>query len=217
MSQSESTWSSPDFYEEYWGSILERAWQSADGLVLVDNSDAVGTRLSLGLVRFPKLEKFTVCNVLIDTDLLLAWCWIQPRLPHSRITLTMVDVVILDQLALQDFMSALASLNVELVYDYRNTGYFERSEWSHKVSIGGWRMVVNSKRFSDRGGWEHYVLEERVSKLMPPMAELPQPKTKAVVPANRADAPSSTNLCSCYPTDVDEVDLRSTGLLFPRS
>ena len=94
----------------------------------------------------------------------------------------MVGVVILDQLALQDFVSALASLNVELMYEHRNTGYFERSEWSHKLSIKNRRMVVNSKRFSDEGGWEDYVSEKRVLKLMPPMAELPQPKTKVVVP-----------------------------------
>jgi hypothetical protein len=144
VSQSESTWSSPDFCEEYRGWILDRAWPSADGQVPVNNSDAVKIHLSLGL------EKLTVGNVLVDTDLLLVWRWVQPRLPHSQITITMVDVVILDQLTLQDFISALASLNVELMYEHRNTGYFERSEWSHKLSVKNRRMVVNSKRFSDK-------------------------------------------------------------------
>jgi hypothetical protein len=203
MSQSESTWSSQDIYEEYQGWMLDNTWQSADDPIPVENSDAVETHLSLGLVRFPKLEKLTIGNVLVDTDLLLAWCWVQPRLPHSRITITMVDVVILDQLALQDFVSALASLNVELRYEHQKTGYFERSEWSHKVSIKNRRMVVNSKRFSDGDGWEDYVLEERVLKLMPPMAELPQPKTKVVVPPNRADTLSSTNPRLHYPSDDD--------------
>jgi hypothetical protein len=113
----------------------------------------------------------------------------------------MVDVVILDQLALQDFMSALESLNVKLMYDHRNTGYFERSEWSHKVSIKCRRMVVSSKRFSNWDGWEDYLLEERVSKFMPPMAELPQPKTKVVVPPNRADALNSTDYHLHHPID----------------
>jgi len=143
----------------------------------------------------------TVGNVMVDTDLLLAWCWVRPRLPHSQITITMVGVVILDQRALQDFISALASLNVELMYEHRNTGYFERSEWSHKLSVKNRRMVVNSKRFSDKGGWEDYVSEKRVLKLIPPMAELPQPKTKVVAPPNRTDALSSTNPHLHYPTD----------------
>jgi hypothetical protein len=116
---------------------------------------------------------------MVDTDLLLAWCWVQPCLPLSQITITMVDVVILDQLALQGFISALASLNVELMYEHRNTGYFERSEWSHKLSIKNRRTVVNSKRFSDKGGLEDYVSEKRMLKPMPPM---PRPKTKVVVP-----------------------------------
>jgi hypothetical protein len=81
------------------------------------------TKLKLGLIRFPKLEKLTIGNVLIDTDLLLAWCWFQPRLPQSRLTITIVDVVIFDELALRDFFSALHSLNVELIYDCRSTGY----------------------------------------------------------------------------------------------
>ena len=105
----------------------------------------------------------------------------------------MVDVVNLDQLALQDFVSALASLNVELMYEHRNTGYFERSEWSHKLSIKNRRIVVSCKRFSNEDGWEDYVSEKRVLKLMPPIAELPQPKMKVVVPPNRTDALSSTN------------------------
>lgn len=201
MSQSESAWSSPDSYEEHQAWVLDRAWLSADGCVPVDTSNAAKRPLSLGLVQFPKLEKLTVGNVLVDTDLLLAWCWVQPRLPHSQITIMMVDVVILDQLALQDFMSALASLNVELMYDHRNTGYFERSEWSHKVSIKLRRMVVNSKRFSNMDGWDDYVFEERVLKFMPPMAELPQPKTKAVVPSNRADTLRLNDYYLYYPSD----------------
>jgi hypothetical protein len=36
---------------------------------------------------------------------------------------------------------------------------------------------------------------------MPPMVELPQPKTKVVVTPNRADALSSTNPRLHYPTD----------------
>jgi hypothetical protein len=201
MSQSESVWSSPDSYEEHRGWVLDRAWLKADDGVPVDTSNAAETPLRLGLVRFPKLEKLTVGNVLVDTDFLLAWCWVQPRLPHSQITIMMVDVVILDQLALQDFMSALKSLNVKLMYDHRNTGYFERSEWSHKVSIKCRRMVVNSKRFSHWDGWEDYLLEERVSKFMPPMAELPQPKTKVVVPPNRADALNLTDYHLHHPID----------------
>jgi hypothetical protein len=201
MSQSESTWSSPDWYDAYRGWISDRAWRS--GPVPVDNSDAARTHLSLGLVRFRRLEKLTLGHVLVDTDLLLAWCWVQPRLPHSKITITMVDVVILDQLALQDFVSALASLNVELMYEHWNTGYFERSEWSLKLSIENRRMVVDSKRFSDQDGWEDYVSEKRALKLMPPMAELPQPKTKVVVPQNRTHALSAANPFLYYPTADD--------------
>jgi hypothetical protein len=200
MSQSESAWSSSDSYEEHRGWVLDRACLNADGGP-VDTSNAAKTPLSLGLVRFPKLEKLTIGNVLVDTDLLLAWCWAQPRLPHSQITIMMADVVILDQLALQDFMSALESLNVELIYDHRNTGYFERSEWSYKVSVKSRRMAVDSKRFYDLDGWEDYASEERVLKFMPPMAELPQPKTKAVLPPNRAGALSSTNYHLHSPLD----------------
>ena len=67
-SQSESARSSSDSYEEHWGWVLDRAWLNADGGVPVDTSNDAKTPLSLGLVRFPKLEKLTVGNVLVDTD-----------------------------------------------------------------------------------------------------------------------------------------------------
>jgi hypothetical protein len=90
----------------------------------------------------PEASKLTFGNVLIDTDLLLPWRWFQLHLLLSGLTITMADVVIFDELALEDFASSL-NLNVALIYDYRITGYFDRSEWFHrwKSRIGGWLLT----------------------------------------------------------------------------
>jgi hypothetical protein len=193
-SDSKSTSSTSDLSEEHDG-LVSDTLQSDDGPVLDDKFNSIEqchrfveeTRLILGLVRFPKLRKLTVGNVLIDTDLLLAWCWFQPHLPHSRLTIAMENVVILDQLALEDFASALASLNVELMYDHRFTGYFDRSEWSHKLSIKKRWLFVDSKRFDDLQSWDNYISIQRTLELMPPMADVSKFQTKELVVSNRTD------------------------------
>ena len=197
--QIEPTWKFSHLLEDLDGSVSEAASESGGYPPPVDKFDLVKyyqrfveeTKLSQGLVKFPKLEKITLGNVLIDTDLLLAWCWIQPRLPQSRLTITMVDVVLLDQILLKDFVDALSRLNVELVYDNGTTGYFDRSQWAHRVSVESRRLAVASKRFYNVVGWEIYVTEERELKIMPPMAELPKPKIGESVSCNRTDILSS--------------------------
>ena len=206
-SQIESTWNSSHLLEDPDGSASEASSESYDCPSPVDESDPIKyyrrfveeTQFRHGLVKFPKLEKITLGNVLIDTDLLLAWCWIQPRLPQSRLTITMVDVVLLDQVVLKDFMDALSRLNVELVYDNRTTGYFDRSELAHRVSVKSGGLVVFSKRFYGEYGWDEYSTEERELKIMPPMTELPKPKMGEVVSCNRTDILSCKSPRLRYP------------------
>lgn len=193
-SHSESILGTSDVSEEQEGFVFG-GFDTDDVPVAVDKSDLVenyceflgNAPFTLGLVRFPKIAKITLGNVLIDTDLLLAWCWFQPCLPRSRLTITMTDIVIFDQLAVQDFMSALASLNVELIYDHRSTGYFGRSEWAYQMMLRKDRLFLSSKRFSNLGGWLNYVSKTRTLEVMPPIAKMPQFKTKEVVSVNRTD------------------------------
>ena len=192
--------------EEHDGSTSNASSESDNSPAPIDENDPIKyyqsfveeTRLDPGTLAFPKLKRVVFGNVLINASSLYAWCWLQPHLPGSRLSITFTDVVILDELDLQNLRSAFSSLNVELCYDQRTTGYFPKSEWGPNLMFRDGRMGTwISKRF-DMISSEHYEAKKRELKLMPSIAELPRSRNIALVSADRTIVPDSKSPCLHY-------------------